>query len=169
MANAQELAQDISLHMCGEGKDACFRRQILRRLVDDLSWQYGSFYQETMDYMGVNGDTAFHVFKPLAIGMFTDFNWSRLISLYSLGGYITKHVYKPDKPGAYKFADDFGVLASLYVEPWVENHGGWSAFEDFFKTQEDIDTYVWRGLYTALLYLTSVAEKLFTSHDFRIL
>ena len=163
---AKDLAHDIVFYFAGhkQGKAPSNHASTLRRTAVQMSQKHDILYRGMMSKLEITKENAVTIFKNVADEIFRDnqYNWGRIVSVYTFGARIGKHLYETDKASVYKFADVLGLYVSTRLGPWIHKQGGWDAFDNYFPAKNNLEESLWKGLWVAALGLGALATVVAT-------
>lgn len=158
---AKDLAHDIVFYFAGHkrGKAPSKHASTLRRTVLEMSQKHEIVYKSMLKKLELSKDNAIIVFENVANEIFRDnqYNWGRLVSVYTFGATIGKHLYQQDKKFVSKFAEFLGAYINAVLGTWINNQGGWDAFDEYFPAQRNIEDTLWKGLVVTAVGLGALA------------
>ena len=162
---AKDLAQDIVHYFSGHKKRKApsIHAKTLRRTVTEMSQKHDILYRGMMVKLEISKDNAISVFKNVADEIFKDrqYNWGRIVSVYTFGARIGKHLHDTDKDYVSYFAEVLGCYVSTCLGTWIHNQGGWDAFDSFFPEEKNYEDSLFKGLCVAAVGLGALATVAF--------
>ena len=146
---SKHIADDLVFFISGHDiyDPASFYKQTMRDLAENLPKSYGLFYQDMVRDLKMTRENAADVFIRVVHKMLEDgaMNWGRVVAIYSLAAFIGRHFFKGDGRDHYPveaYAKAVATALATQLTPWIEENGGWEAFEEFF-THEDCKYSLW--------------------------
>ncbi|XP_064618497.1 anti-apoptotic protein NR13-like [Lineus longissimus] len=155
---ARELAKDVVHHVARTRncKPCNKYAKTMRRTVAEISERHNILFGSMVNKLQITEANAQMTFTSVFEEIFIDeqVNWGRVVAVYAfgsrLGDYSVKNGMSPE------FVDKIACFVGDYVASklghWINEHGGWDAFCDYFPESKDsLEDKMWRGLvFTAM-------------------
>lgn len=165
---SKDLADDI-VHFQGcEDTNRplpCRYASTLRRTVQEISTRHEILFSAMVNKLDIYSMDVGHTFKDIADEIFKDkcYNWGRIVSLYAFAARLAKHfVHHNQRNRVSDIANHVGLYIGQNLSPWIEEQGGWDAFELHFNqvTAESVESFVWKGLMVTAVGLGALAATM---------
>uniref|UniRef100_UPI00398F1B90 induced myeloid leukemia cell differentiation protein Mcl-1 homolog n=1 Tax=Pristiophorus japonicus TaxID=55135 RepID=UPI00398F1B90 len=128
-----------------DGGDELQRRAAatLQQVGDRLIRKHGTAFAGMVNRLNVSGRSDLHTIQRVATEMFIDgeVNWGRVVSFIAFGAVLGGHLKKINQEDC---IDDVAVQITDYLmqqkREWLETHGGWEGFTQFFHENNAEDS-----------------------------
>jgi len=160
---AKELAKDVVYYVSGYKTIKPVNRHAitLRRTVDELSEKHEMVFNSIVKKLQpLTRDTAVQTFFNVMDEMFRDcsYNWGRVVSVYTFGGRLAKHFVETDAPDFVdNVVDCLGTFVSDKLCKWIQQQGGWDAFDAYFPERTNMENVIWKSLVMTAFGLGALA------------
>lgn len=107
----------------------------IRKMGDEFEERYAVQFAELGDQLYMSQHTAYPTFSTAVGELFHGgVNWGRVIALFGFSGTLAKKFCEQNMPDLVTSLVDWtSTYLDNQLENWIESHGGWDGFVEFYE------------------------------------